>query len=58
MDESKQIFARGIRESSDDVSFLFHSLGSLELNAFRLEDARAAFTEGIGRSDACLVSQS
>lgn len=45
----RQIFLRGARESTDDVSFLYHSLGSLELTAMRLEDARTAFVEGIGR---------
>ncbi|CAB1118538.1 unnamed protein product [Ectocarpus sp. CCAP 1310/34] len=43
------IFARGIRESSEDVSFLCHSLGSLELAADRLGEARAVFLAGVER---------
>lgn len=54
----RQIFARGIRESTEDVSFLCHSLGSLELAAERLEQARAVFVAGLERfaRTSCLES--
>lgn len=44
-----QIFSRGIRESPEDVSFLCHSLGSLELAAKRPAEAMDVFVAGIER---------
>lgn len=43
------MFRNGLRGSMEDVSFLYHSLGSLELAASRFDEAKAAFLEGLAR---------